>query len=337
MQVTVSMELHNRFKRIIGLLAVGILLVTAFSFSSENRASGLGVTKTIYLTFDDGPHPIFTPLLLSLLDENGAKATFFPIGSRLEERWENDDLQDLLNRGHAIGNHSWSHRDLSKENENGILFQLNQSSVITEKMTGFSPSCFRAPFGQKNQSVLNVASGLGMKHVDWSVDPQEWSDTSIDKAMDHIVERLEDGAIVLLHDRRFLALPIVREIFKTFPNSEWSYEALPDCVKEHEKNLRSKTRKVGDVPIGKVVDVKKVGSNHLFTGWGYDPDRPEGRLQVLIDESKNQHSISILTNSQHDFTFEVTDLEIDSPVCLWLKNEGLSRHNTFIGCHNASK
>ena len=335
MQVTVSMERRNRVKRIIGLLAVGILLVPAFSFSSGNKASGLGATKTIYLTFDDGPHPIFTPLLLSLLDENGAKATFFPIGSRLEERWENDDLQDLLNRGHAIGNHSWNHRDLSKEKENGILFQLSQSSVITEKMTGFPPSCFRAPFGEKNQNVLGTASALGMKHVDWSVDPQEWNDTSIDKAMDHIVKRLEDGAIVLLHDRRFLALPIVREIFKTFPTGEWSYEALPDCGNDREKTLRSITRKVGDVPIGKVADVKKVGSNYFFTGWGYDPDQPEGGLQVLIEESKNQHSI--YTDSQHDFTFEISDLETDSPICLWLKNEGLSRHNTFIGCHNASK
>ena len=83
MQVTVSMERRNRVKRIIGLLAVGILLVPAFSFSLGNNASGLGATKTIYLTFDDGPHPIFTPLLLSLLDENGAKATFFPICAAL--------------------------------------------------------------------------------------------------------------------------------------------------------------------------------------------------------------------------------------------------------------
>ena len=337
MQATVSMELHNRLKKIIGLLAVGILLVPAFSFSSGNRASGLEATKTIYLTFDDGPHPIFTPLLLSILDENGAKATFFPIGSRLEERWENDDLQDLLNRGHAIGNHSWNHRDLSKEKENEIMFQLNQSSAITEKMTGFRPSCFRAPFGERNQKVLETASALGMKHIDWTVDPQEWNDTSIEKSMNHIVKRVEDGAIVLLHDRRFLALPIVREIFKAFPTAEWSYESLPDCGNGNEKNLHSITRETGDVPIGKVLDVQKVGSNHIITGWGYDPDRPEGGLQVLIEEPNDQRSISIHTDSQHDFTFEITDLEVDSPVCLWLKNEGQSRYNAFIGCHNASK
>ncbi|MBJ40666.1 MAG: hypothetical protein CMD84_00100 [Gammaproteobacteria bacterium] len=331
------MELHNRVKRVIGLVAVGILLVPAFSFLLGSSASGLESNKTIYLTFDDGPHPIFTPLLLALLDENGAKATFFPIGSRLEERWGNDDLQDLLNRGHAIGNHSWNHRDLSKEKEIGTKFQLDQSSVITEKMVGFRPSCFRAPFGEKNQYVLETASSLGMKHIGWTVDPQEWNDTSIEEAMNHIVKRFAGGAIVLLHDRRFLTLPIVREILRTFPSDKWSYETLPDCRNDEEKNLRLSTRTAGDVPIGKVVDIKKVESTHIFTGWGYDPDHPEGGLKVFIGGTNDQESISIETDSQHNFKLEITDLEIDAPVCLWLKNEGLSRHNTFIGCHNAHK
>ena len=331
------MERHNRVKRFLGLVAAGILLVPAFSFLLGSSASGLESNKTIYLTFDDGPHPIFTPLLLDLLDKNGAKATFFPIGSRLEERWGSDDLQDLLNRGHAIGNHSWNHRDLSKEKRDGLKFQLNQSSVITEMMVGFRPSCFRAPFGEKNQSVLETADSLGMKHIGWTVDPQEWNDTSIEDAMKHIVKRFEGGAIVLLHDRRFLALPIIREVFRVFPSGEWSYETLPDCRNSGEKNLRSSTRTSGDVPVGKIVDIKNIGSKLTFTGWGYDPDQPEGGLKIFIEEPNNQSSISIETDSQHNFKFEITDLETDAPICLWLKNEGLPRHNTFIGCHYAHK
>jgi peptidoglycan/xylan/chitin deacetylase (PgdA/CDA1 family) len=331
------MERLNRFKRIVAVLTVGVLLFSGFFLSFGNTASGLEDKKTIYLTFDDGPHPIFTPLLLSLLDENGAKATFFPIGSRLEERWVNDDLQDLLNRGHAIGNHSWNHRDLTEEKEDGLKFQLEQSSVQTEIMSGLRPNCFRAPFGERNQKVLESGKTLGMKHVAWTVDPQEWNDTSIDKAMVHIVKRFEDGAVVLLHDRRFLALPIVREIFKTFPSDQWSYETLPDCRNGDEKHLRSNMRKKGDVPIGKIINVRKVGPNHLFTGWAYDPDSPEGDLQVFIQEPNNQTEHLIKTDSQHGFTFEIPDFEIDGPICLWLKNEGPSRHNTFIGCHNADK
>ena len=331
------MERHNRVKRFFGLVAVGIFLVPAFSFLLGSSASGLESNKTIYLTFDDGPHPIFTPLLLTLLDENGAKATFFPIGSRLEERWESDDLHDLLNRGHAIGNHSWNHRDLTKEKGNGAKFQLDQSSVITEKMAGFRPSCFRAPFGEKNQNVLETATSLGMKHIGWTIDPQEWNDTSIEAAMNHIVKRFEGGAIVLLHDRRFLALPILKEIFRSFPSDEWSYETLPECRKDEEKNLRSSSRTAGDVPVGKVVDIKKKGSNYVLNGWGYDPDQPEGDLKVFIEEPNNQSSISIKTDSQQNFKLEIPALEIDDPICLWLKNEGPLRHNTFIGCHNVHK
>jgi peptidoglycan/xylan/chitin deacetylase (PgdA/CDA1 family) len=331
------MERLNKFKRIVAVLIAGILLFSGFFLFFGNTASGLEDKKTIYLTFDDGPHPIFTPLLLSLLDENGAKATFFPIGSRLEERWVNDDLQDLLNRGHAIGNHSWNHRDLTEEKENGLIFQLEQSSVQTEIMSGLRPSCFRAPFGERSQKVLETGKTLGMEHVGWTVDPQEWNDSSVDKAMEHIIKRFEDGAVVLLHDRRFLALPIVREIFQTFPSDLWSYETLPDCRNDNEKHLRSNIRKEGDVPIGKIINVRKVGPNHLFTGWGYDPDLPEGGLQVFIQEPNNQISHLIKTDSQHGFTFEIPDLEIEDTICLWLKNEGPLRHNTFIGCHHADK
>ena len=329
------MGLHKRNKGAIGLFVLLILSLSVFYSSFGDTASGLEDKKTIYLTFDDGPHPIFTPFILSLLDENGAKATFFPIGNRLEERWEEDDLQDLLNRGHAIGNHSWSHRDLSKENNNGTIFQLTQSSLITEELAGFQPSCFRAPFGALNQSVLDSADSLGMKHVGWTVDPQEWSDTSVENSMNHIVKRVEDKAIVLLHDRRFLALPIVREIFKTFPTREWSYETLPDCRNDNEKNSRSVIRSKGDVPIGKVEQIKKVGDGYFFSGWAYDPDLPNGGLQVLIEEPNDLYPVSIVTDSKHDFEFEIPNFEIDGQVCLWLKNEGSLRYNSFIGCHNA--
>ncbi len=326
---------HKRNRGVIGLLVLGVLSLSVFYSSFGNIASGSEVKKTIYLTFDDGPHPIFTPFILSLLDENGAKATFFPIGNRLEERWEADDLQDLLNRGHAIGNHSWSHRDLSKESENGTIFQLSQSSLITEKLAGFQPSCFRAPFGEVNQSVLEIGDSLGMKNIGWTVDPQEWSDTSVGKAMNHIVKYVEDEAIVLLHDRRFLTLPIVREIFKTFPTEEWSYETLPDCRNENEKNSRSVIRSKGDVPIGKVEQIKKVGEGYFFSGWAYDPDQPKGGLQVLIEEPNDRYPVSIVTDSKHEFEFGISNFEIEGPVCLWLKNEGSLRYNAFIGCHNA--
>ena len=107
------------------MAAVGVLVaVLAGPAGAETDDSGTsegveGLTEhfeeapgVLHLTFDDGPDQAFTPVLLDLLDRYGAKATFFPLGRNLEPRWEQDDVQDLLSRGHAIGNHSWHHRSL---------------------------------------------------------------------------------------------------------------------------------------------------------------------------------------------------------------------------------
>ena len=83
MLVTVSMEPLRRKRRIFTFVLIGALFFTGMSSLSLNSVSGSEVDKTIYLTFDDGPHPIFTPLLLSLIEEHGVKATFFTIGHRI--------------------------------------------------------------------------------------------------------------------------------------------------------------------------------------------------------------------------------------------------------------
>ncbi|MDP6893918.1 MAG: hypothetical protein QGF73_00980, partial [Acidimicrobiales bacterium] len=87
--------------------------------------------------------------------------------------------------------------------------------------------------------------------------------------------------------------------------------------------------------IGKVEQIKKVGEGYFFSGWAYDPDLPNGGLQVLIEEPNDLYPVSIVTDSKHDFEFEIPNFEIDGQVCLWLKNEGSLRYNSFIGCHNA--
>ena len=336
MLVTVSMEPLRRKRRIFTFVLIGALFFTGMSSLSLNSVSGSEVDKTIYLTFDDGPHPIFTPLLLSLLEEHGVKATFFPIGHRLEERWLSDDLNDLLNRGHLLGNHSWTHRELTKQTQDDLYYQLNTPSELIENMTGFRPNCFRAPFGDRNYKVLTAAEELGMKHVDWSIDPQEWREPKIEEAMEHISERYEDGAILLLHDRTFLSLPILKEVLERFPSSEWSYKTIPECMVNEEKKVRSSTREKGDIPIGNVKNVFKIDETLRVSGWAYDPDAPNGGLKIKHSGKTGEVKSLGQTNLNHEFSFDISDFDVDTPVCLWIENEGLARHNTFLGCHNAT-
>ena len=104
-------ESTSRRRVVLVILVLGIMASPAVSGQAaadpgpEPRRDG-GV---VYLTFDDGPHPMYTPMILDLLERRGARATFFPLGRRLEERWEPHQIQDLLNRGHALGNLSLIH------------------------------------------------------------------------------------------------------------------------------------------------------------------------------------------------------------------------------------
>ena len=268
-----------------------------------------------------------------MLDSHGVKATFFPIGNRLNERWESDDLQDLLNRGHAIGNHSWGHRELTKLNDSDLIFQLEESSSLISKLAGYRPSCFRAPFGERDFRVLSAAKTLGMDHVAWSVDPKEWNDPTIDEAMEHVSERLEDGAIVLLHDRRFLTLPIVSAILEKFPSSEWEYRTIPSCGSLEFQSQRIATRKAGDLPLGSVDETSNNGNKIIITGWAYDSDLKTGGLQILSPIEGDSVKVLAFTNSQHEFKIEIESTRLIRPLCLWAKNEGKQVHDVSLGCH----
>ena len=104
-------ESTSRRPAVLVILVLGMLIFPAVSGQAMGNP-GLEASRdsgVIYLTFDDGPHPMYTPMILDLLERRGARATFFPLGRRLEERWETHQIQDLLNRGHALGNHSWNH------------------------------------------------------------------------------------------------------------------------------------------------------------------------------------------------------------------------------------
>ncbi|MCS5680193.1 MAG: polysaccharide deacetylase family protein, partial [Acidimicrobiales bacterium] len=107
----------------------------------------------MYLTFDDGPNPLFTPIVLRLLEQHAAGATFFPTGQTLNLFWGNEEVQALLARGHAVGSHSWAHHRLSELSQFALERDLTRASSALEDRTGFPPTCVRAPYGLTDPRV----------------------------------------------------------------------------------------------------------------------------------------------------------------------------------------
>jgi len=166
---------------------------------------GDSVTEQVVLSFDDGPDPEWTPLVLDILKAEGAPAVFFVVGSRAVEHPEL--IRRIVAEGHELGNHSYSHPDLSEATERRTLFELNATQRILEGITGISTLLFRPPYHadtypQSFAEFLTLvrAQELGYLPVTESVDSEDWNTPTPEKIFERVRERRSEGNVILLHD-----------------------------------------------------------------------------------------------------------------------------------------
>lgn len=151
--------------------------------------------KRIALTFDDGPHPIYTEKLLDGLSEREIKASFFLLGKQCE-RYP-DIVERIAEEGHLIGNHTYSHIQLTGKNLERFQEELVQTSGIIETLTGTQVTYVRPPFGVWNKKI---EESLNMLPVFWNIDPLDWCTSNSDNVCYRVTSKAKDNAIVLLHD-----------------------------------------------------------------------------------------------------------------------------------------
>ena len=152
-----------------------------------------GDEKALYLTFDDGPHPTITPIVLDLLFKYNAKATFFCIGDRVKRYPE--IMQRIIQEGHAIGNHTQHHVNGWASTDRDYLDQVNQAAE-------FIPSkLFRPPYGRIKRSQAGLLQKEGYKVVMWTILSADYDHKlSKEECLSRVVRRIESGDIYLFHD-----------------------------------------------------------------------------------------------------------------------------------------
>ena len=159
--------------------------------------------KTLYLTFDDGPTPKITNWVLNTLDSYNAKATFFCIGKNIETH--PDIFQNILNDGHAIGNHTYNHIKGWKTKVEPYLFEIEKTlEIIDAQMLNSSPSnvkLFRPPYGQITPKQGKELIKLGYKIIMWDVISFDWDKTvSEEICLNNVTSKSTTGSIVVFHD-----------------------------------------------------------------------------------------------------------------------------------------
>lgn len=162
--------------------------------------SGNTPEKKIALTFDDGPHGKNTPLILDILKEQEVKATFFVLGERVQQYHE--IVHRIIQEGHQIGNHSFSHSDLRQYTSDAILqTELNPTSQLIGEITGVYPKYMRAPYGALSDGSIEFIGQQGWHIINWSIDSFDWDQTEndVEKIVNKIARYHHSGAIILFH------------------------------------------------------------------------------------------------------------------------------------------
>ncbi|QCG98393.1 polysaccharide deacetylase family protein [Azospirillum sp. TSA2s] len=148
------------------------------------------------LTFDDGPHRTVTRQILDILNREGVRATYFPVG-RIAER-QGDLIRDFVAGGHEIGNHSLTHSDLRKMDAAGARYEITETNRILREF-GANPVLFRPPYGRYSDDLLTIAREEHMGSVLWSVDTRDWQVRNADKIVSQIKLGGLPGNVFLMH------------------------------------------------------------------------------------------------------------------------------------------
>ncbi|MFY1617460.1 polysaccharide deacetylase family protein [Micromonospora sp. WMMD736] len=170
--------------------------------------SGSTTQRLVALTFDDGPAPQWTPMVLDTLAQHRVPATFFLVGSQV--RQHPDLVRDRLAE-HEVGNHSWAHRDLAQLDAAAVYDDLSRTHDAITEVTGRAPRLVRPPYGHLGGAVLHAAARLNYRLVLWSLQmvEREFPDDPAGHAR-RIVDGVRPGTILLGHDvgqrRRLVAL-----------------------------------------------------------------------------------------------------------------------------------
>ena len=222
--------------KILSFIACVILFSFAFgiasaAFDSDSAMSDSDADqykkskKYIALTFDDGPHPVYTQKILDILEEKKVAATFFVVGFRAEIF--PDALKRMKKLDCEIGNHTYNHADLSGNVKNGVTYQIEKCSEAIFTAIEEYPIIYRPPFGKISKAN---EKRIPLKKILWTVDSLDWNTKNKDKVIKNVVKNVKDGSIILMHDFYESTLNALPEIIEILKGEEYEFVTVSELA-----------------------------------------------------------------------------------------------------------
>lgn len=190
--------------------------------------------KVVALTFDDGPHPVFTPRILDILDKYHVKATFFMVGKSMDAH--PDIVREVIRRGHVVGNHTYTHpRNIDLDTEAQMIRELDKCEQVIERLTGNRALLFRPPRGLVDGAAFAIADEEGYRTILWSVCADHHDAQTPELMAQRVIERNRPGGIILAHDGTYpmrwkdvAATPLIIEALQ---KQGYRFVTIPELLK----------------------------------------------------------------------------------------------------------
>lgn len=214
----------------LGFIAYGSANIQS-QFFLKTICAGPGDHLQVALTFDDGPDPRITPLILDILKTHQVQAAFFCIGHKMEKH--PDLLRRIDTEGHVIGNHSYSHSyffDLLPYRK--VLEELQQTAQILKDITEKKMNFFRPPYGVTNPAIAKAVTQTNQKVIGWNVRSLDTVIKDKEKLLKRIVKKIKPGSIILLHDTHEGLPEILTRLLEYLAQEEFEVVGLDQLIGE---------------------------------------------------------------------------------------------------------
>ena len=198
--------------------------------------------KKIAISFDCAWGVDYTDKLLEIMAQNEVRCTFFATQFWVEKYPQY--AKKIVEAGHELGSHSRTHSYMSKFSKEEIVSELSSSKLAIEKATGQTTDLFRAPYGDYNDRLIEVAKEVGFFTIQWDVDSLDWKNLSANEIAMRVVNGAKKGSIILCHNNGLHTAESLPMIFSTLKNRGYTFVPIGELIYKKEYTIDSSGRQI---------------------------------------------------------------------------------------------